>query len=388
MGLLPGLSGVARACRLRVEPVARLCKHSQQHTPKWHRRKSSLTSGAYTGHEAHAHLPDTVFSGIQPTGVPTLGNYLGALRAWVDLQHSTPADTPVYYCVVDLHALTNKPAASDLRQSILDTAALLLACGIDPARSILYQQSQVREHTELAWIFNCRATYGALHRMHQFKAKSEKLNETAGLLTYPVLQTADILLYKAKVVPVGDDQLQHLELSRSIAQEFNHAYGQPVFPLPVPMTMKDTARVMSLKDPTKKMSKSDLSQWSRIGLQDPPDLIRKKIRKAVTDSQGPVTYDPLERPGVSNLVTLFAASSPEYDSPEDVVQAFGSADTLEFKKELAEVVVNLLAPIQDNLVRLQQDEGFVRSVLEQGRRAAAAQAAETMEEVRSVVGIA
>ena len=244
----------------------------------------------------------TIFSGIQPSGILTLGNYLGAVKNWVALQD----EYDCYYCVVDLHAITVRQDPATLRRRTLDTMAILIASGIDPKKNVLYMQSHVSAHAELAWLLNCFTYMGELSRMTQFKEKSAKAgdNINAGLFTYPVLMAADILLYQADLVPVGVDQKQHLELTRDIAIRFNNIYGG-VFTVPEPYIPKAGAKIMSLQEPEKKMSKSDENENAFISLLDPPDAIARKLRRAVTDSDGEIRYAE-EKPGVSNLLTIYS----------------------------------------------------------------------------------
>ncbi|MEZ5945376.1 MAG: tryptophan--tRNA ligase [Hyphomonas sp.] len=345
---------------------------------------TDTTAPAYSG-------PKRIFSGIQPTGNLHLGNYLGALKKFVDLQ-ATEWET--IYCVVDQHAITQAPdvwggpelLASYTRQ----IAAAYLAAGIDPKRSIIFAQSAVREHTELAWVFNCVARMGWVERMTQFKDKAGKDAERAsvGLFTYPVLMAADILLYKATHVPVGDDQKQHLELSRDIAERFNRDFNVPdFFPVPEPLIKGPGARIMSLKDGTKKMSKSDPSDLSRINLVDDSDTIAKKIKKATTDPLGPMPEDVkgLEgRPEVENLVGIYSAVSGE--SVEAVVAKYAGQGFGVFKPALAEVMVAHLAPITARYREIMDDPAEVDRVLRDGADRARAIAAPIMDEVRRTVG--
>lgn len=326
-----------------------------------------------------------VFSGIQPTGVVQLGNYLGALVNWVSMQktHET------IYCIVDLHAITVTQDPAELRQNTLDLAATLLGCGIDPAQSVMFHQSAVREHSELAWIFNCIARLGWLNRMTQFKEKAGKDKERAsiGLFTYPVLQAADILAYKATHVPVGEDQKQHLELSRDIAAKFNHDYDVPdFFPLPEPFIQGPGARVMSLRDGTKKMSKSDPSDLSRINLNDDADTMAKKIRKAKTDPEPlPSELEGLnDRPEANNLVGIYAAL--EGTSRESVLNQYGGKGFGDFKPALAELVVEKLSPISAEIEKLRTDPVFLTATLNQGADKARTIAAPILDEVRQITG--
>jgi tryptophanyl-tRNA synthetase len=325
-----------------------------------------------------------IFSGVQPTGNLHLGNYLGAIRNWVRLQ----ADFECIYCVVDLHAITIPQDPEDLRRSTREVAACLMAAGIDTKTSILFNQSQVHAHAELAWIFNCIARMGWLNRMTQFKEKAGKNREnaTVGLYVYPNLMAADILAYKATHVPVGEDQKQHLELTRDIAQSFNSAYGVDFFPLTEPLILGAATRVMSLRDGSKKMSKSDPSDYSRINLTDPADEIAKKIRKARTDPEPlPDTVAGLaERPEATNLVGIFAALADL--EPEDVVAKFAGAPFSQFKEDLSELAIDVLSPITAEMRRLMDDPGYVDGVLRDGADKAAALAEPIVREAQDLVG--
>jgi len=330
--------------------------------------------------------PQRVFSGIQPTGSLHLGNYLGALKTFVDLQAERH---DCIFCVVDLHAITLPVERGVLADQTRQIAAAFMACGIDPAKSIIYAQSSVPAHTELAWIFNCVARMGWVERMTQFKDKAGRDAERAsvGLFTYPVLQAADILAYKATHVPVGEDQKQHLELSRDIAERFNREYGVPgFFPLPEPMIKGPGARIMSLKDAARKMSKSDPSDLSRINLVDEPETISKKIRKATTDAGViPATAEELRgRPEVENLVGIFAALSGR--TVESILAEFEGKGFGVFKPALADVTVAHLAPITARYREILADPSGLDSVLADGARRAHAIAAPIMEDVRRIVG--
>ena len=334
-----------------------------------------------------------VFSGVQPTGNLHLGNYLGAIVKFVELQKSHDC----IYCVVDLHAITVWQDPTELKQSIRDVTAAFVASGIDPKKHIVFNQSQVAEHAELAWIFNCVARLGWLNRMTQFKEKAGKDRENAsvGLYAYPNLMAADILVYRATHVPVGEDQKQHLELSRDIAQKFNNdfagsiranGFGDAFFPQPEPLIQGPATRVMSLRDGTKKMSKSDPSDQSRINLTDDADTIALKIRRAKTDPD-PLPYDlaALEkRPEADNLVGIYAALAEI--SKTDVLKQFGGAQFSVFKPALAELLVAKLSPITAEMRRLVADTGYIDSVLVDGAARAQAMAAETMKAVKDIVG--
>ena len=298
-----------------------------------------------------------IFSGVQPTGNLHLGNYLGAIRNWVRLQ----ADYECIYCVVDLHAITLPQDPAQLRGATREVTASLLAAGIDPKRSIVFNQSQVPAHAELAWIFNCVARIGWLNRMTQFKEKAGKQRDSAsaGLYIYPNLMAADILVYKATHVPVGEDQKQHLELARQIAGSFNSAYGVDFFPMVEPLILGEATRVMSLRDGTKKMSKSDISDFTRINLTDSPDQIAQKIRKAKTDPE-PLPGDTAgleNRPEAANLIGIFAALSD--DTVEDVCRRFAGATFSAFKEQLATLAIDALAPITGEMRRLMEDQSYI-----------------------------
>lgn len=331
--------------------------------------------------------PERVFSGIQPSGGMHLGNYLGAIRKFVDLQ----AAYDCIYCVVDLHAITVWQDPKKLRQQTFHIAASMLAAGVDPKRAIVFNQSAVPAHAELAWIFNCVARLGWLDRMTQFKDKAGKDKERAsiGLYTYPVLQAADILVYKATHVPVGEDQKQHLELSRDIAAKFNREFeADDFFPLPEPLIKGAGARIMSLRDGAAKMSKSDPSDQATIYLSDEADAIAKKIRRAKTDPEPlPATVDELQkRPEAANLVGIFGALTGRSDA--DVLAEFGGKGFGVFKPALADLVVEKLAPIGGELRRLEGDPEYLSGVLAEGAARAAAVAEKTIADVKEIVGFA
>ncbi|MFN3076745.1 MAG: tryptophan--tRNA ligase [Alphaproteobacteria bacterium] len=325
-----------------------------------------------------------IFSGVQPTGNLHLGNYLGAIRNWVRLQD----DYESLFCIVDLHAITIWQDPALLRQSTREVAAGLLAAGIDPKRNIVFNQSQVAGHAQLAWVFNCTARLGWLNRMTQFKEKAGKDRENAsvGLYAYPNLMAADILLYKATHVPVGEDQKQHLELARDIAQKFNNDFGATVFPLPEPLILGAGTRVMSLRDGTRKMSKSDPSDYSRINMTDDADTIALKIRKAKTDPEPlPETITLLEaRPEAANLVGIYAALKDI--GREQALAGVAGRQFSEFKKELTDLAVSVLGPINGRMKALMADPGYVDRVLREGGERAQALAGPVLEEVFEVVG--
>jgi tryptophanyl-tRNA synthetase len=337
-----------------------------------------------------------VFSGIQPSGDLHLGNYLGAIRRFVPLQdtHET------IYCVVDMHAITVWQEPEALRRATREVAAAFIAAGVDPKRSIVFNQSQVVQHAELAWIFNCVARMGWMARMTQFKDKAGKNSENVslGLFAYPSLMAADILLYKATHVPVGDDQKQHLELTRDIAAKFNNDYAASIaqedaateegqfFPITEPLIAGPATRIMSLRDGTKKMSKSDPSDQSRISLLDDADAIAKKIKKATTDpAELPHDVEGLkDRPEADNLVGIYAALSDK--SKADVLAEFGGQGWGKFKPALAELAVAVLAPMADEMRRLLDDPHTIDAILRDVGERAGAIAEQTMKQVRSIVG--
>jgi len=326
-----------------------------------------------------------VFSGAQPSGAMHLGNYLGAFRNWVKLQ----ADYECIYCVVDLHAITVWQDPAQLRAQTREAAAAYIASGVDVRRSILFNQSRVAAHAELAWIFECVARIGWLNRMTQFKDKAGKNREKAsvGLYAYPTLMAADILAYKATHVPVGEDQKQHLELTRDIADKFNNDYEREVFPLTEPVIQGPGARVMSLRDGAKKMSKSDPSDFSRINLTDDADTIAQKIRKARTDAE-PLSDSAqalADRPEARNLVNIYAALTDS--SIDSVLKDHAGQGFAQFKGALADVAVNALAPITAEMARLCNDPGELDRTLADGAERAAALAAPVMAEVRDAVGL-
>ena len=325
-----------------------------------------------------------IFSGVQPTGNLHLGNYLGAIRNFVRLQH----DYECLYCVVDMHAITQWQEPKELAATTREVAAAFIAAGIDPKRNILFNQSQVPEHAQLAWVFNCVARLGWLNRMTQFKEKAGKDRENAsvGLYAYPSLMAADILVYKATHVPVGEDQKQHLELTRDIAQKFNHDFKREVFPLTEPLILGEATRVMSLRDGTKKMSKSEPSDQSRINLTDPPDTIAQKIKRAKTDPH-PLPETELEldeRPEADNLIGIYAALADI--SRSQALSRFAGQPWAKFKEGLTELAVEKLSPIANEMRRLTADPGVVDAVLREGAQKARALAAPVLREVYDVVG--
>ncbi|HHI89066.1 MAG TPA: tryptophan--tRNA ligase [Hellea balneolensis] len=329
--------------------------------------------------------PERVFSGMQPTGALHLGNYLGALKKFVALQE----EHECLFCIVDLHAITVFQDPKTLAAQTREIAAAYLAAGVDPDKAIIYPQAQVSAHTELAWIFNCVARIGWLARMTQFKDKAGKNAErvSVGLYDYPVLQAADILAFKATHVPVGEDQKQHLELSRDIAQKFNNDFNAPgFFPLPEPLIQGPGARIMSLRDGSRKMSKSDPSDMSRINLTDDADKIAKKFRKARTDA-GMIPDDVKEledRPEVRNLVGIYAALAEISD--QDVLDEYGGKGFGVFKPALADLAVEKLTPISKKLNAYLEDTAFVDNILAQGAQKAREISVPIMRDVRKTVG--
>ncbi|MFW5904704.1 MAG: tryptophan--tRNA ligase [bacterium] len=322
-----------------------------------------------------------VFSGIQPSGDGQLhlGNLVGALRNWVDMQD----EYETIYCVVDLHAMTLPYEVTQFHAGRLVTAKSLLAVGIDPDRSLLYYQSQVPHHAELSWILGTITGLGQLERMTQYKEKSDKGGQNLGLLAYPVLQAADILVHRVHAVPVGEDQTQHLELTRDLAQRFNSRFGD-IFPLPERITPEVGARVMSLQDPTSKMSKSEPNPASRIMLVDEPAAIERKIRSAVTDSETTVAFDWERKPSISNLVEIFSFFTGR--KVDEVVDEYADSGYGRFKQAVAEAVIDGLTPIRTRFKQL--DDAEVARIMERGALDARARAERSMQEVRAKVGLA
>ena len=338
-------------------------------------------------------FPELVFSGVQPTGNLHLGNYLGAIVKFVELQNSHQC----IFCVVDLHAITVAQNPSELKSNIREVTAAFIAAGIDPEKHIVFNQSQVPEHAELAWIFNCVARIGWLNRMTQFKEKAGKDRENAsvGLYAYPTLMAADILVYRATHVPVGEDQKQHLELARDIAQKFNNdfsqsisasGFGEAYFPQPIPLIQGPATRVMSLRDGSKKMSKSDPSDYSRINLTDDPETIAQKVRKAKTDPDAlPSEIEGLnKRPEAENLVSIFA--SLNHQSKADVLKDFGGKNFSSFKAALVDLAVLKLGPIGLEMARLKKDEAYIDQILSRGSARARDMASRTMKDVKGILG--
>ena len=330
-------------------------------------------------------INNRVFSGVQPTGSLHLGNYLGAIRNFVDLQ----SDYECIYCVVDLHALTQWQDPTELANNTREVAAAFIAAGIDPKTSVIFNQSRVAAHTQVAWIFSCVARMGWLNRMTQFKEKAGKHRENAstGLFTYPNLMAADILAYLATHVPVGEDQKQHLELTRDIAQKFNHDFGVEFFPLVEPLIFGEATRVMSLRDGSSKMSKSDPSEQSRINFTDSADEIATKVRRARTDPE-PLPSEPAGLAGrdeATNLVGIYAALARS--TATDVLAEFGGRGFAEFKPALSDLLVEKLVPISDEMRRLMDDPSHIDAILADGAGRAAAIADPVRDRVYEIVGL-
>ena len=321
-----------------------------------------------------------IFSGIQPTGNLTLGNYIGALRNFGLLQD----EYDCLYSIVDMHAMTVRQVPAELRKACLRTMSIFLACGLDPKKNIIYFQSQVPQHAELSWILTCNSYTGELSRMTQFKQKSKgKESAPTGLFTYPILMAADILLYDADIVPVGNDQKQHIELTRDIAIRINNKYGE-TFVVPEGQFVKSGARVMSLDDPTSKMSKSAENPHSRISLLDEPSKIKKSIMKSTTDSEGVIRFDVENKPGISNLLSIYSAFSGE--TIEDLVAKYDGQGYGTLKKDLVEVTVNALTPVQERYKEIRNSQELI-DVLKDGAERANAIAEKTMKRVKDRFGL-
>ncbi len=324
-----------------------------------------------------------VFSGIQPSGIPTIGNYIGAIRNYVALQE----EYECFYCIVDMHALTVRQVPAELRANTKNIFALLIACGLDPEKCTLYVQSHVPAHAELCWILNCFTYMGEASRMIQFKEKSKahEANVNVGLFDYPVLQVADILLYQTHLVPIGDDQRQHLELSRDIATRFNNLYS-PTFEVPDMLIPKVGGRVMSLTEPTKKMSKSAEDENSFIRLLDKPEVIQRKIKRAVTDSGSSIIYDPENKPGVSNLLEIYSIVTGK--SLDDAAKDFQNVKGYGvFKQTVADAVVARFEPIQAEYDRLISDKKYIEEMMAKGALNAQRSAIRTLSKVKRKIGM-
>ena len=321
-----------------------------------------------------------LFSGMQATGNLTLGNYLGALKNWVTLSD----EYECFYSVVDMHSITVRQDPATLRKRARALLTLYIAAGLDPKKNCIYYQSHVSAHAELAWILNCFTYMGELNRMTQFKDKAAKHadNINAGLFTYPVLMAADILLYQADVVPVGIDQMQHLEITRDIAERFNNIYGD-VFTIPQAYVGKVGAKIMSLQDPTKKMSKSDENPNASIYLMDDPDTIMRKCKRAVTDSEAQILYRD-EQPGVKNLIDIYSACTGK--TPDEVVKEFDGKGYGEFKLAVGEAVVSVLRPLQEEVERLNKDKAFIDGIIKENAEKAGYFANKTLRKVQKKIG--
>lgn len=324
----------------------------------------------------------SVLSGIQPSGGLTLGNYIGALRNWSQMQD----DFNAFYCVVNMHAITVRQNPEELNRRTMETMALLIACGIEPERSTMFVQSHVAEHCELTWILSCNTYLGELNRMTQFKDKSARHgdNINAGLFTYPVLMAADILIYQANLVPVGEDQRQHLELTRDIAIRFNNAFGE-TFTVPDAYIPKVGGRIMSLQEPTKKMSKSDSNPNAYIALLDTPDDILKKCKRAVTDSEGSIVYDELNRPGVSNLLAIYTSCTGK--SVDEAVNEFDGKGYGILKATVADAVIAVLEPLQKRYYAVLADGKYLDDAIRHGAAKAAETAGKTVKLVYERIGM-
>lgn len=330
-----------------------------------------------------------IFSGIQPSGNLHIGNYIGAIKQWVELQKTTEA----IFCIVDLHAITVPQEPQLLHEKIIEVAALYVAAGIDPSRAHIFVQSENPDHAYLAWILTCITPFGGLVRMTQFKDKSMKQKDGtgAGLFSYPVLMASDILLYQTDEVPVGDDQKQHIELTRDIAEKFNKTFGE-VFKLPEARIMREAARIMSIANPSSKMSKSDLDPAGTINLLDTPDQIVSKIKRAVTDSNTEIDYDQVKKDiesgapnGIGNLLTIYA--SIENKTVNDILLKKEGMRYGEFKAEFAEKLVEFLEPLQKRYRNIRQDDAFLKQILDAGCNYARKKSSQTLTQVRELVGI-
>src|SRR6056297_69715 len=321
-----------------------------------------------------------IFSGIQPSGSLTLGNYIGALKNWVSLQDQYES----YYCIVDMHAITVDKEPKDLRKNTLEVLANYIASGLNPEKNTLFIQSHVPAHAELSWVLNCYTYFGELSRMTQFKDKSQKnsSNINAGLFDYPVLMAADILLYQTDLVPVGEDQRQHLELSRDIAQRFNNRYS-PTFKVPEPYISKVGAKIMSLQNPESKMSKSDDNENGYVLLNDNPDKIMKKFKRAVTDSIGEINYTD-NQPGIKNLITIYSKLTDQ--TVEDMLKEYNGKGYAELKEDTAEIVIEKLRPIREESERLVKDKNYLEEIYREGAKKAQYTAMKTLRKVHKKIG--
>ncbi|KAK1123238.1 hypothetical protein K0M31_008869 [Melipona bicolor] len=336
----------------------------------------------YTQKISKNNYPKRIFSGIQPTGNLHLGNYLGAVQKWIELQDN---GENVIWSIVDMHSITLPHDPKELSNNILKMTATLLACGIDPKKSILFQQSTVDTHAQLCWVLGCLTAFTRLARLPQFKEKSEILKSIPlSLYIYPVLQAADILLYKATDVPVGQDQVQHIQLAQELAIKFNKKFGN-TFPVPHSLINEDASqRIKSLRDPSKKMSKSDQTSKSRLDILDKPEILIEKIKKAVTDFTSKVTYEPEKRPGVSNLITIHSMLTGK--SPDQICSEVDGLDTGKYKLVLADVIVEKLTPIREEFSRLIKEPAYLQEVLRNGTESATEIASDSWCEVRNKIG--
>ncbi len=327
-------------------------------------------------------MKKTAISGCQVTGSLHLGNYLGSIINWLNIQDKYDCS----FFLADLHSITIDRSPSELNSSILQTVAIYLATGLSPDKTTIFAQSMVKQHAELAWILNCVTPIGWLKRMTQFKDKAGKNQENAGLglFSYPVLMAADILLYKADIVPVGDDQKQHLELTRDIAGIINRKFDQEVLKIPEPLIQTSRARVMSLKDGCKKMSKSDPSDLSRINLKDNADQISYKIKKAKTDNLEKISYDHQNRPEISNLIDIYCALSG--DNADKIVELYQDNDFSKFKKDLADIIITTLEPINVNYTKLMENQDYLIKILQDGADKARIPATKTINELKNLFG--
>ncbi|WBW98760.1 tryptophan--tRNA ligase [Oceanirhabdus sp. W0125-5] len=323
-----------------------------------------------------------IFSGIKPSGDLTLGNYLGAIKNWVKLQDDNQYDC--FYCVVDMHAITVKQTPKDLRRRTLEVLAIYIAAGIEPEKNTLFIQSHVPAHSELSWVLTCNSYMGELGRMTQYKDKSAKGGESigAGLFTYPVLMASDILLYQTELVPVGKDQIQHLELARDIAMRFNNAYSD-TFKIPEGYVNKQASKIMDLQNPEKKMSKSDENPNGYILIMDPPEVIRKKISRAVTDTVGKVNYTD-DQPGIKNLINIMGTIRGV--KPEEIVEEYADKGYADFKKDVAEVIISELQPIQERVNELMSNKKELEEIYKSGAQKASYVANKTLRKVMKKVG--
>ena len=327
-------------------------------------------------------MKQRIFSGVQPSGDLHIGNYLGAIKNWVSLQDTHEN----IFCVVDLHAITVPQAPKELQKRIYEITNIYLAAGIDPKKSTIFVQSERPEHSELAWILNCFTYMGEMKRMTQFKDKAGKneQNVSMGLFDYPVLMAADILLYNTHLVPVGKDQYQHIEITRTVARRFNNRFGE-VLTIPEPFSTKESIMIMGLDDPTKKMAKSANSEYNYIALRDTEDIVRKKIAKAVTDSGTEIIYNPDKKPALANLLNIFSSFSGE--SVKALEKKYASKGYKKFKDDLAEVIISFLKPFQKKLAELEKNPSYTKKVLKKGAEKVAPLAKETLKKVKKAVGL-